>query len=250
MKMTLIPFAFPTIADADCAPCKPNAIIGGGRLPLIWKTALLLGALACGACNSGPSPRAGAGGLRIISAVYSGHGGKTDVTALIAKEVRPSSDVIFASPKWLGVDPANGWKKELAITYEIGGHRATLTTREGGAVSYEILLARAGLAPAPTAPASTGEPRILAAYFGTGGTFADVTARVAELIQTEPGGFGTTGDVLGADPFPNLRKEFMVVYEYGGQRHAFTTYDGGPCGREILARNAAHGDLPSDPPGE
>jgi hypothetical protein len=62
----------------------------------------------------------------------------------------------------------------------------------------------------------------------------------------QAGGFGTTADILGADPTPSLRKEFMVVYEYGGQRHTFTTHDGGPCSRELLIQNAVHGAGQSD----
>jgi hypothetical protein len=188
-----------------------------------------------------PSPSAaapGVGGLKIISAIFSGHGGEADVTALLVERVRPGADVMFASPKWLGVDPAPYWKKELAIAYEFGGRRATYTTREGGAISYELLMADAGVVPVAAA-APAGEPKVVSAYFGTGDGFADVTARVAELIRTEPAGFATTEDELQADPTPGLRKEFMVVYEYGGQRRVFTTHDGGMCSRDLLVQNPA-----------
>ena len=76
-------------------------------------------------------------------------------------------------------------EKELAIAYEFGGRRATYTTREGGAISYELLMANAGVVP-EAAAAPAGEPKVVSAYFGTGDGFADVTARVAELIRTEP----------------------------------------------------------------
>ena len=177
--------------------------------------------------------------LKIISAVFGGHHGEADVTALVAQKVQPGADVLFASPKWLGVDPAPYWKKNIEITYEFRGHAETYSAPEGGAISYDILVANAGAAPATTAAATSDEPKIIAAYFGTGPSFADVTARVAELIKTPSAEFQATPADLQADPSVGLIKEFMIVYEYAGQRRTFTTSEGGAFSRDLLIANAA-----------
>ncbi len=182
------------------------------------------------------------GELVIFSAIFSGQDGSADVTALVAELARPGAAVFFASPKWLGTDPAPNWKKKLSITYRFRGRPALLTTGEGGAISYEILAANAGGDPSrpPRAvPVNGGEPKILNAWFGTGNLFADVTARVADLIKTKPDGFDATPDELQSDPTPGLIKEFMVVYEYGDQRQVFTVQEGGACSHDLLARNPA-----------
>jgi hypothetical protein len=176
--------------------------------------------------------------LKIISAIFSGRTGEADVTAVVAEKVRPGAEVFFASPKWLGVDPAVGWKKTLVITYEFRGQAATYSAREGVVVSYDALEANGGGTPAAVASPAGVEPRIIAAYFGTGSKFADVTARVAELIGASHAEFRTTEATLQTDPTPGLRKEFMVIYEIGGQRRTFTTYDGGACSRELLVANS------------
>ena len=68
---------------------------------------------------------------------------------------------------------------------------------------------------------------------------------MAELIGASRAEFRTTESTLLTDPTPGLRKEFMVIYEIGGQRRTFTTYDGGPCGRDLLVGGPAGGSSPT-----
>ncbi len=167
------------------------------------------------------------GEIKIISAVFGdyedGHG-LADVTAVVKDLVGPGKPTVFASPKWMQIDPAYGWKKNIVIVYEYRGVSRTYNAIEGGPIGYEELIKNAGgTIPPPPTPAGGDRVQIVSAFYGTGMLFTDVTARVTEL--TKPGSPPFTVDVntLQADPTPGLKKEFIVVYDYNGVRKTFTS---------------------------
>jgi len=68
--------------------------------------------------------------LKILKAVYGADGTGKDVTAILAGLVNNNNLSVTVDSKSLGGDPAFGKSKSLAVEYELGGKRLTLTIRE------------------------------------------------------------------------------------------------------------------------
>jgi hypothetical protein len=73
---------------------------------------------------------------------------------------------------------------------------------------------------------SRNKVRIVSAVYGSGTSFADVTARVAELVM-QPSGFEAHPGALKVDPTPGWNKVLVITYDVNGQRHVFATGEGG-----------------------
>jgi len=92
---------------------------------------------------------------------------------------------------------------------------------------------------APSAVPSAGaEMLILSATYGSGTKVADVTYRVNDLLQQPGVEFFARPEWLHADPTPGWNKALVIIYEFKGRRHIFTTGEGGKVSGEILARRA------------
>lgn len=68
---------------------------------------------------------------------------------------------------------------------------------------------------------------IISATYGSGNSFADVTDRVNDLIHQSNVEFFARPEWLHADPTPGWNKALVIVYEYKGRRHMFSTGEGG-----------------------
>ena len=68
---------------------------------------------------------------------------------------------------------------------------------------------------------------ILSATYGSGTHVADVTDRVNDLLRNPDVEFFANPGWLQTDPIPWWNKELVIVYEYKGKRHMFTTGEGG-----------------------
>lgn len=77
---------------------------------------------------------------------------------------------------------------------------------------------------------------IISATYGSGSKFADVTDRVNDLIHQPDVEFFARPEWLHADPNPNWNKDLVIVYEYKGRRHIFTTGEGGRVTADELIR--------------
>lgn len=60
---------------------------------------------------------------------------------------------------------------------------------------------------------------VRAAWFGTGTGTVNVTARVIELLRSEPQGFSGRADWLRIDPAPYRNKALVIIYDYHGAPH-------------------------------
>ena len=68
---------------------------------------------------------------------------------------------------------------------------------------------------------------VISATYGSGGNFAEVTARVAQLLQATNAEFWANPNCLGTDPSPGWNKQLTIIYVFQGKRHLFTTGEGG-----------------------
>jgi hypothetical protein len=76
-----------------------------------------------------------------------------------------------------------------------------------------------------TSPAS--DLLVISAVYGSGVKFADVTYRVNALLHQPSVKFFARPEWLNADPTPGWNKALVIVYEFKGRRHLFTTGEGG-----------------------
>ena len=83
-----------------------------------------------------------------------------------------------------------------------------------------------------------------------GDRVADVTARVIELLHSQPDGFIVNAQSLGTDPKPGKGKLLTIDYDYKG--HAFTLIisAGKKVSYQTLLENqqASSGTLTNSPP--
>jgi hypothetical protein len=91
--------------------------------------------------------------------------------------------------------------------------------------------------PAPAASAAANL-LIISAVYGSGAKFDDVTYRVNDLVHQPEVEFFARPEWLVADPTPGWNKALVIVYEFKGQRHTFTTGEGGRVSAEILIEAA------------
>jgi hypothetical protein len=77
---------------------------------------------------------------------------------------------------------------------------------------------------------------IISATYGSGANFADVTDRVNDLLRQPRVEFFARPEWLNADPTPGWNKALVIVYEYKGHRHIFTTGEGGRVTAKLLTQ--------------
>jgi TPR repeat protein len=79
---------------------------------------------------------------------------------------------------------------------------------------------------------------ILSAEFGMGKQVTNLTARVIELLHTQPGGFTADAKSLGADPLPGKKKRLTIKYDYAGADYTFTIQAAKKVSYQSLVQNA------------
>ncbi|HEY5232076.1 MAG TPA: hypothetical protein VIK35_00890 [Verrucomicrobiae bacterium] len=79
--------------------------------------------------------------------------------------------------------------------------------------------------------------QIISAVYGSGANFADVSRQVGDLVH-QRSEFNAQPRYLKADPSPGWNKTLVIVYEVRGQRHIFTTGEGGKVSAAILLKAA------------
>lgn len=89
-----------------------------------------------------------------------------------------------------------------------------------------------------TTAAAASDLTITSAHFGIGKNFADVTARVRELLKTHPDGFTVNVATLAANPLPGTKKHLNIRYKYGGTDHTLKIPTGKKVTRQALVDNA------------
>ena len=79
---------------------------------------------------------------------------------------------------------------------------------------------------------------IVSATYGSGTGYADVTDRVNDLLRQPDVEFNARPQWLGADPTPGWNKALLIIYQVNGQRHLFTTGEGGLVSLPALLKHA------------
>jgi hypothetical protein len=79
---------------------------------------------------------------------------------------------------------------------------------------------------------------VISAVYGSGVHFADVTYRVNDLLHQPSVEFFARPEWLQADPTPGWNKALVIVYEFKGRRHVFTTGEGGRVNLDLLIEQA------------
>jgi hypothetical protein len=80
---------------------------------------------------------------------------------------------------------------------------------------------------------SRNKVRLVSAVYGSGTSFADVTARAEDLMQ-KPSGFDANPGWLKVDPSPGWNKVLVITYDVNGQRHVFATGENGRVNSKLL----------------
>ncbi len=176
--------------------------------------------------------------VHITRAVYGATRGSADVTAAVTLLARPGLDEFYATPRWLGVDPAVGVMKDLVIFYEYRGEPHVLTMQELGAVSHTILVERADPATRrrPIAAGADTGVVILRAYYGEGREFQEVTNLTRQAIRQagDPIFIGATMMRQSPSPDDNL----IITYSYQGIRNTWSAWSGARISYGALAAYA------------
>ena len=187
-----------------------------------------------------PTTTAPDGKLRIISAIYGASAGSADVTPLVTKRAQPGMDDFYAAPKWMEVDPANGQTKNLVISYLYDCEDYILSIEEPGPISYDRLVQHANPAARLPLPGSRNDDvTVVAAHWGMGNQFTNVTPRVRQLLST--------GDsFIADDAILNVNRStggrvLLITYTYQGERKTVYFWRNGQVSPSMLIANAATG---------
>ena len=103
-------------------------------------------------------------------------------------------------------------------------------------VHAECVVVRYPVIPS-TAPTADKRVVILAAAYSFGSQYADVTARVKQLLH-EGKEFHADPDSLGTDPQPYWNKGLVIFCKIGGKRAVFSVGEGEPVSRQLLLEKA------------
>ena len=85
---------------------------------------------------------------------------------------------------------------------------------------------------------SAADLLIISATYGSGTNYSDVTYRVNDLLRQPDVEFSARPQWLAADPTPGWNKALVIVYEFQGKRHVFTTGEGGKVSVSALQTHA------------
>jgi hypothetical protein len=91
-----------------------------------------------------------------------------------------------------------------------------------------------GNMPPATATSPADKIWVISAVYGSGVKFTDVTSRVDALLHQPTVTFYARPEWLHADSTPGWNKALVIVYEFKGRRHIFTTGEGGEVSLEDL----------------
>lgn len=159
-------------------------------------------------------------GFQVLRASY-GPGGKgTDITAAVAEAFdRDPWTPIRAGDELLGASHTPS-SETLTVEYLWNGRRLTQSAKEG-----EVVVLPCGSAGGSHLPWTAGRFRIVAAHYGAGAKFVDVTM---ESSPKTAGPFGVFhGGPYSVDPHPGVVKTAVLQYEWHGRRFVRTVRENG-----------------------
>jgi hypothetical protein len=86
---------------------------------------------------------------------------------------------------------------------------------------------------------SGNKVKIVAAVYGAGANFADVSDQVNKMLGLNMQ-FNAQPSFLKADPLPGWNKTLVIVYGVNGRHHIFSIGEGGNVSNEVLSEAATH----------
>jgi hypothetical protein len=106
-------------------------------------------------------------------------------------------------------------------------------------VAAVSLVRAAPVIPAPKAPAQPwiSDVTVVSATYGAGEHFVDVTARVIELLRTQPDGLVVESKTLEANPPTRLKKHLTIHYRFHGADYTFVCGVGQPVNHQTFVDN-------------
>lgn len=140
--------------------------------------------------------------MSILNAAY----GLTDVTSKVRSLVKNRSLTVTANNPTFD-DGWHGHKKTLVVTYQYGEEIPMVAIAKEDEM-LEILYSKGDVYIGPTNPTVL---TILGAAYGP----KDVTKNVQHLVKDDTLNVQVKNDVLGGDPWQNIKKSLVVVYQYG-----------------------------------
>jgi hypothetical protein len=164
-----------------------------------------------------PAAVAAASDLRIVRATYGERYRRNDVTQRLNSWIRQGRLEIMVTNANMGGDPAPSEKKDLQVTYAMGGREHTVTMAEG-----ETLRLPAGNETAAPGSGAAAGLEIRSARYGAGTSVADVTEALRRQVQNGRLEVTVNGQSLGGDPAPGTVKMLRVDYVLDGKE--MTTY--------------------------
>jgi hypothetical protein len=136
---------------------------------------------------------------------------------------------------WFGFE--KGKPEHLSLKFAFAAQVAD-STNEVKAIKNALALKRVPNPPRPVDASLVAELLIISATYGSGTHYADVTSRVNDLLRQPGVDFYARPQWLEADPTPGWNKALVIVYEFKGQRHIFTTGEGGRVNVTDLLKEA------------
>ncbi|WP_050024625.1 hypothetical protein [Verrucomicrobium sp. BvORR034] len=115
------------------------------------------------------------------------------------------------------------------------------------APSLSIGLTNSSFVLSPAAKTRHTDVLIISAVFGSGARFADVTARVNGLVHQPEVAFLANPKWLETDPHPGRKKTLVIVYDFKGKRHVFSTGEDVRVNAETLAHHADQASASTTP---
>jgi len=168
------------------------------------------------------------GNSQVLQATYGTRWQSMDVTARVSQAIDQGRGGFTVSNDFFGQDPAPGHRKMLTITMrDRSGRMHNFDFGESAWVEASQLIAT-GSAGQPGEGRWQDDQRnvplnIHRATYGEGPRQVDVTQQLRDRVHNGRLRLRVSNDLVGYDPFPNVRKRLVVEYSVGSGRQTRQT---------------------------
>lgn len=150
----------------------------------------------------------------ILSAAYGAGASRKDVTEVVRNAFAGDPFApIQADDRVMG-DPVPGKQKTLVVRYRVGRQEAAIELAQAQATAIPPI-ARDGL----KLRGADKRYTIVAARYGAGLTWLDITPAVAKLATDPARPFTCGGEQVGQDPWFGVHKSVAIWFDYQGKRY-------------------------------
>lgn len=156
--------------------------------------------------------------VKLLAASWGSASQRADITAKLRAYLEADPYGPIAADNRMMGDPAPGQKKHLEITAEVDGIPVSITRPENEQSTPPLVLpaaAEQGVA----VPSASQEFRVLAARYGAGVSWSDITLPVQQRVE-HPGQKMVWGGFTWNDPWFGVQKSIVIWFDYKGKRYA------------------------------